>query len=247
MYDLVEVRPAVEALWAKVAGRLRDAGVPLVPTTLHWDGDLYDAHWLHPQLLLSQSCGWPVVDRLAGRVAIVGAFTYRGVSDADARYRSVLVTRAGDTSSLDHPRVAVNSFDSLSGWISLLAAIPRHRISAVVLTGAHVHSAAAVFDGRADLACIDGVTWTLLGRFRPDAVAGLVPIGHGPLIPCLPLVTHPTMGPGVSTLRAALAELSSDVLAIDGFVPVDESHYAPVLALGANYRTSMTERATARS
>jgi ABC-type phosphate/phosphonate transport system substrate-binding protein len=233
MYDLPEIVPAVDAFWSGIARRLTSAGVPDVPTSLRWGGDLYAEHWLHPQLLLSQSCGWPLVDRLDGRVAVVGAFTYAGVSDATGRYRSVLVTRAGDAERpLAGRRVAVNGYDSLSGWVSLGAAVAP--LGPVLLTGAHVHSVAAVADGRADLACIDGVTWHLLGRYRPAATAPLTVVGHGPLIPCLPLVTHPTRGPGVEVLRTALVGSSDVTLGIDGFVPLDAADYDPVRNLATS-------------
>jgi len=232
MYDLPEVVPAVETMWSTIAARLRAAGINDVPATLRWDGDLYDDHWLHGRLFLSQSCGWPLVDRLDGRVAVVGAFTYAGVSDAAARYRSVLVVRADD---VDRPlagrRVAVNGYDSLSGWVSLRAAVDP--VGPVLLTGAHVASVAAVTDGEADLACIDGVTWSLLMRHRPGAVAALAVVGQGPTIPCLPLVTHPTLGPGVAALRTALAGLTDHTLGIDGFVPLDAADFISVRALPA--------------
>jgi ABC-type phosphate/phosphonate transport system substrate-binding protein len=139
----------------------------------------------------------------------------------------VLVTRAGDTERpLGGRAVAVNGYDSLSGWVSLTAAV--QPLGPVVVTGAHVHSVAAVAAGRADLACIDGVTWRLLERCRPAAVATLAVVGHGPLIPCLPLVTHLTLGPGVAALREALSGLTDDTFGIDGFVPLDTGDYRPV-------------------
>jgi ABC-type phosphate/phosphonate transport system substrate-binding protein len=232
MYDLPEVVPAAEALWSRVAARLRDAGVADVPLALRWGGDLYHDHWLHPHLLLSQSCGWPLVDRLDGRVAVVGAFTYAGVSDGAARYRSVLVTRADDADRpLPGRSVAVNGYDSLSGWVSLTAAVAP--VGPVLVTGAHVHSVAAVTAGRADLACVDGVTWRLLQRYRPAAVVTLAVVGHGPLIPCLPLVTHLTLGPGVAALRGALAGVTDETLGVDGFVPLDTDAYRLVRELHA--------------
>ncbi len=228
MYDLEEIRPAVDELWHDLRDRLGDAGVVDAPPELRWDGDLYEDHWLHPQLLLSQSCGWPVVDRLAGRVTVVGAFTYAGVSTIDARYRSVLVVRADDVDApLAGRRVAVNGYDSLSGWVSLRAAV--NPLGPVLITGAHARSVEALEGKRADLACIDGVTWALLQQHRPDAVAGLSVLGHGPEIPCLPLIT--AAAGDVGALRAALAGLRSETLLIDGFRPLDQRHYEPVRRL----------------
>jgi len=235
MYDLVEIRPAVDELWHGLRDRLRDRAVVEAPDELRWSGDLYDDHWLHPQLLLSQSCGWPLVDRLAGRVTVVGAFTYAGVSTADARYRSVLVTRADDTEPpLAGRSVAVNGLDSLSGWVSLRAAV--NPLGPVVVTGAHARSVEAVANGEADLACIDGVTWALLQRHRPVAVAGLAVVGHGPEIPCLPLITAPS-GP-VDDLRAALSEVRNDVLLVDGFHPFSAGDYEPVRRLADGWPAS---------
>jgi ABC-type phosphate/phosphonate transport system substrate-binding protein len=229
MYDLSEVHADTDALWRDIAGRLASADVPAALAREHAD-DLLTHHWRHPALLLSQACGWPVAALLEGEVAVVGAFTYRGVSDAAARYASHLVARTDDT---DRPlrgrAVAVNGTDSLSGWISLVAGVGE--VGPVLVTGAHVESLAAVREGRADLAAIDAVTWALLAQHRPAALHGLAIVGKGPVIPCVPLITHPTLGPGVDVLRAALAEVRSEPLLIDGFVPLDASDYAPVLEL----------------
>lgn len=229
MYDLPELQADTDALWRDIAGRLAVAGVPLALSRDNVD-DLLTHHWRHPALLLSQACGWPVAAVLEGEVAVVGAFTYRGVSDPGARYASQLVVRADD---VDRPlagrAVAVNGTDSLSGWVSLVAAVGE--VGPVLITGAHVESLAAIRDRRADLASIDAVTWALLARHRPAALDGLATMGAGPVIPCVPLITHPTLGPGVDGLRAALAEVRSEPLLIDGFVPLDASDYAPILEL----------------
>jgi ABC-type phosphate/phosphonate transport system substrate-binding protein len=232
MYDLPEVRAATDALWADLASRLRVNGVIDVPDALMRDGtdDLLAAHWRHPQLLLTQSCGWPVAAVLAAEVAVVGAFTYRGVSDGDAHYATHLVVRAGDgQGSLANRPVAVNGRDSLSGWVSLRAAVGD--VGPVLITGSHAESLASVRDGRADLASIDPVTWALLAHYRPAALNGLAIVGHGPRVPCLPLITHRDHGPGVEVLRAALAGVRSEPLLIDGFVPLGAGDYAPVAHL----------------
>jgi hypothetical protein len=76
MYDFAELTEAHERLWAAVAEALAADGVP-APPLLTADAvvGLRDA-WLDPDLFLSQSCGWPLVTELAGRVTVVGAFHY---------------------------------------------------------------------------------------------------------------------------------------------------------------------------
>ena len=91
MYDMSEVRPATDRLWAAIADRL-----PGAPLALAWDGD-YAQQWLDPDLVLGQACGWPIVSTLVDRVRVVGAFRYRGFDDDNpptatrAAYHSVLL------------------------------------------------------------------------------------------------------------------------------------------------------------
>lgn len=229
MYDLPEVRGATDDLWRDIAGRLDVDGVPTELERRHTDDPLTH-HWRHPALLLTQACGWPVAAYLNGEVAIVGTFTYRGISDRDGRYASHLVVRADDTARpLEGRSVAVNAADSLSGWISLAATVGE--LGPVLITGSHVASLAALRAGRAGLASVDAVTWALLARHRPAALTMLAIVGAGPTVPSLPLITHPTLGPGVDVLRDVLATVRSEPLLIDGFVALDDADYAPLLEL----------------
>ena len=89
-----------------------------------------------------------------------------------ADYRTVIVARrAAPLSELAGRVAAVNAADSLSGWVSLLAAFrsagaPWH--GSVITTGAHVRSIDAVREGSADVASIDAVTFALLGDLHPE-------------------------------------------------------------------------------
>ena len=218
MYDLPELRDATDALWRDIAGRLDVDGVPTELGRQHAD-DLLTHHWRHPALLLTQACGWPVAALMNGEVAIVGAFTYRGITDRHARYTCHLVVRADDTERpLQGRAVAVNGTDSLSGWVCLVAAVGE--VGPVLITGAHVESLAEVRAERADLACID---------------------------PSLPLITHPTLGPGVDVLRDVLATMRSEPLLIDGFVALDAADYAPVLSLAVRDLPGSDQRPITRS
>ena len=57
----VSNRDAVTQLWAAVAAQLREQGLANTPQALTWPTDLH-AHWLNPDLLLSQTCGYPLMD-----------------------------------------------------------------------------------------------------------------------------------------------------------------------------------------
>ncbi len=69
--------------------------LPAVPAALERGRDR-DEQWRSPDLLLSQTCGYPLTHALAGRVDLVATPCYgvRGCEGAD--YRSlVVVARAG--------------------------------------------------------------------------------------------------------------------------------------------------------
>ena len=170
---------------------------------------------------------------------------------SSGHYRTVIVAREAAPLPEFACRVAaVNASDSLSGWISLLAAFrsagaPWH--GSVITTGAHVRSIDAVREGSADVASIDAVTFALLGDLHPDSVRGLTAIGRGPLVPCLPLIVHGTATDGeVAAWRAAFAEACNDPatatirrrLRIRGFVAFDDDDYASLIGLSAEKLTA---------
>lgn len=252
MYDFPEVAGAHDAVWRAVAARLGPGAPAALDRTLG-----PPEQWAHPRLLFGQSCGWPLVQELRGRVAVVGTLVHAGVSEPAGRYRSVLVARAGDARDLTGFRggvAAVNDPGSLSGCVSLGAAVaplsPEGRpfFARVTWTGAHVESMAAVARGDADLAAIDGVTWALLGRHRPSAVAGLGVVGHGPSVLSLPLVTR--FAADVPRLRAAVVGALADpgsvdaleALGIAGFCPLDAADYDVLLPLGDLARRALPAR-----
>ncbi len=238
MYPFPELRHDWDALWAAVHRRL-----PGSRATLAWADDVH-ALWTSPDLGLSQACGWPLVTDLAGRVRAIGAFDPRIADASGGRYGTVIVARRAAPLSEFAGRVAaVNASDSLSGWVSLLAAFrsagaPWH--GTVVTTGAHVKSIDAVREGSADVASIDAVTFALLGDLHPESVRGLMVIGRGPLVPCLPLIVHGTATDGeVAAWRAAFADACDDPataairrrLRIRDFVPFDDRDYASLIDL----------------
>jgi ABC-type phosphate/phosphonate transport system substrate-binding protein len=243
MYPFGGWRAATEALWSEVRREMPD-----LPPLAEWPGTPHQ-DWRDPDLVVSMTCGWPLVTSLAGTVRVVGAFGYRTPTWAGDHYRSVIVARSDDTRAWDIDRIAavdtaaVNSTDSLSGWVSLLDV--RHRTTGrrswpgtTVITGSHLASLAAVRTGTADIASIDAVTHAHVRRDRPDLLAGLAVVDVGPLVPCLPLICRIDRDDDwVDSLRAALdiatrrTATAAATLMIDGFSPLDESAYSGLVEL----------------
>lgn len=234
MYPFESLRPAADDLWQAVRSSMPD-----LPPLAAWPGDPH-ADWVDPDLVVSQACGWPLVTWLAGIVRPVGTFRFRTPTWSGDHYRSVVIGREPVSPDADAV-AAVNSLDSLSGWVSLVdwATAPggeRRWPGRTLLTGSHQASVLAVRGGEADVASIDAVTAVHLER--AGLLDGLVVIGAGPLVPCLPLVCRADRDDAwVGRLRAALtgaAERTSPAnaaLMITGFSPLDAQAYAPLAAL----------------
>lgn len=242
MYDLPEIRGAVDALWRAISERL-----PGSPRRLTWDGDLR-AQWTDPALTLGQTCSWPLVTELPHEVRVVGAFRYRGIEDLPGPlYRSVLVARSGRRlEELESGVAVVNGWDSTSGWLSLAhvvgrAGSDRSFFDRVIVSGSHEQSLELVSRGSADLASVDAVTFALVERHRPELVAGLDVVARGPSVPTLPLITA---APDPAPLRAAISAAVSDPgvepvlekLLIESFFAQDRADYAAVGRLGERAR-----------
>ena len=190
-------RPAVAALWELLRQALDAAGLERLPTELTWPQD-YHAHWLEPDLLISQTCGYPLTHALAGQVQLVGCFAYDAPQCEGIYCRSVLVARTKHAhwtlEQFRGLRLAFNAQDSQSGTNALRALVaPLARdgrfFGNTIATGSHSASMATVQEGHADLAAIDCVTYAALQRYTPQASNGLCVVGTTEAYPGLPLVT----------------------------------------------------------
>jgi hypothetical protein len=226
MYDWPEARAETDSFWARVRDGLRARGIA-APEGLSRELSLM-AGWTHPRLVLGQTCGLPLVEVLAGRVAVVGGED-RGLPGCPPGwYRSAVVVRAddprGELADYCGATLAVNAFDSQSGWGSILYHVaPLARggrfFGRIRVTGAHVLSVDRVAAGAADLAAIDLVTWGYCLRHRPAAGRLRVLMLTEPT-PGLPYIAAP--GANVAALRGALAGASA------GFVPFEAGEYRVV-------------------
>jgi ABC-type phosphate/phosphonate transport system substrate-binding protein len=219
MYDLEEVTDATDVFWSGLARALRQEGVHDVPRRLERKGTPED-HWAAPDLLLSQSCGYPLTHAFADRLQVVATPCYDAPGCRGPAYCSLVVVRddlrARALEDLRSVTAVVNSAGSQSGYSALRAlVVPFHRrgrfFGAVKESGSHVASLAMVAEGAADVAAIDCVTHALLVRHRPEAIDGTRVLCRSGSAPGLPYVTAASADEEmVRRLRTALFNALAD-------------------------------------
>ncbi|WP_315762518.1 phosphate/phosphite/phosphonate ABC transporter substrate-binding protein [Sphingomonas sp. Y38-1Y] len=243
MYDHPAQRPANEALWRAIAGKLYARGIDAPAALDHRD---VKAAWRDPGLLLAQCCGYPLVADPDLDLRVVAVPSYAVADCAPGRHRSRVVVRADEpATALAHLRgrkVAVNAPLSNTGANLLRAAVApiaggERFFAGVQLTGSHRASLEAVRTGAADVAAIDAVTYAAIERFEPEAIAGLRQLAVTRSVPALPFVTaRSTPAATVAALREALVAAARDpalaavreALFLGDIVPVGGHRYAAI-------------------
>ncbi|WP_353230448.1 PhnD/SsuA/transferrin family substrate-binding protein [Novosphingobium sp.] len=248
MYDPRWLTGANDALWQALAKRLRDLGLTGVPPALTRDRPI-DVIWTAPDLMLAQTCGYPLTTRLHDQVTLVATPVYNAEGCDGAWHRSALIVRrddpARDLADLAGRRAAINARDSNTGMnllrdrVAPLAQRGRF-FGQVIKTGAHARSLYAVIAGQADIAAIDAVTWALLRDRYPTIDRRIRVLGWTAATPGLPLITSAAQPPAVvAALRTALRRVLADpalaaaraALRLNGIALIDRAAYAVVPAL----------------
>ena len=250
MYDLPEIADKTRAFWRGLAGHLRNAGAMQVPETLTREPEL-PQHWLSDRLLFSQTCGYPYIHFLKDRVSLVATPCYSAPGCQGADYCSVIVVHRDApyrvVANLRNKRAAINNPESQSGANALRALVAPMseggRFFAQVLkSGSHAGSLSMVAAGKADVAAIDCVTFALLARYRPAAVADVRELCRSALTPGLPYVMSRSLGEAtLDRVRRALASAIEDPLLdqtrsdllLEGMRRLPETEYKRILEMEA--------------
>lgn len=237
MYDRAQTAAANDRLWAQVRDGLRARGIA-APDALTRGEAAYWPAWQSPDLVFSQTCGYPYRALLHESVTLVGTPDYGLPGCPPGHYNSVFVVRAKDprqsVTDFSTARFAFNEAMSQSGW-----AAPQTHASALgfafrdlVPTGGHRLSAQAVVDGRADIAAMDALTYRLCQRFDPF-MSELREVGRTQPTPALPYIA--AAGVDAEALFAALAEAIAqmseadrDLLSLRGVVRLQPALYHSV-------------------
>ncbi|SAL22080.1 ABC phosphate/phosphonate transporter, periplasmic ligand binding protein [Caballeronia peredens] len=247
---MYNVTPALADDWRALLERVRTN----LGTWLEARGDTLDfvdpgpdltAFWLRDDVLLSQTCGYPLVHALAGRVRLVAAPDFDVPGCTDAAYHSVIVTgtqaAARSIETCRGLRAAYNGDDSNSGMNLLRHAVaPFARdgrfFASVTETGSHLASLRALVEGRADVAAIDCVTFAFVRTHLPELATGVRIVGTTASAGTLPFIASARVPEDATdTLFHALADASRDDpplarrLRLKGFARRTPADYAPIL------------------
>ena len=213
MYDLPEVAAANDALWSGMARALAREGLDGAPGALTRGVDL-DRLWRSPELLFSQTCGYPLTHAYKDAFRLVATPIYDAPGCDGTDYVSLIVVRVEDParelSDLRGRAAAVTHTASQSGYSALRATVAHlaHQgrfFGKVVESGGHPNSLALVAAGEVDVCATDCVTHALLARHRPEALDGLRVLAHSPAPAC---PTSPAPRPTMSWWRACAPRCS---------------------------------------
>ncbi len=246
MYDFPFIAEANQRLWSAIASYLRAAGID-APAAL--DPTPPGEIWTHPGLLFGQTCGYPFVTALPGRVGLLATPIYSFEGCDGPNYCSFVVvnakSRGRNLAGFEGARAALNGRDSNSGmnlFRALIAPLARGRpfFGEIVVTGAHAASLEAVATGIADIAAIDCVTYGLLSRGRPEVFDDLAVIARTPSAPGLPFVIAADLGRSLAAaVRVALFAALNDpglagareALGLQGAAILGEADYGKIAEL----------------
>lgn len=232
------VREANEVWLTRTLQRLGANRSPLA------DSDLMRL-WSSPSLLLSQTCGYPLMTALRGKVRLIGRPDYHLAHSLGGTHCSLFLARETDPrSELGQFRDShglINSEDSNSGmnlFRHYLAPLQHDGrfFRSVSVTGGHRESMRWLREGRADLAAIDSVTYDYLSRDASPEVAGLRIIGRSAASPTLPYIGAVSLSTTeAENIRQAMNKALEDLpevaatLAIASVLPAEEGDYQVLL------------------
>jgi ABC-type phosphate/phosphonate transport system substrate-binding protein len=194
MYAVRGAQEHADTLWSCLRDSLRRSGIE-APERVSTITPRIDG-WMHPDLILGQTCGLPYITRLWDRTELIGTPDYGVEGCLPGFYHSTLVISAADKrqqlSEFFDGTFALNGKDSQSGYGAMMhAAAPFAKagrfFGRAIHTGSHDASMRLVAKGHADIAAIDSVTWRMSRQF--DSVTeGLRSIGTTEPTPGLPFV-----------------------------------------------------------
>ena len=232
MYMRDETRDACHHLYANFRAAFKRGSQRLTETHKP------EGHWIDPNLLISQTCGLPYRTKFVGSVRLVGSPDHRLDGCPPGYYRSVIVARADDhrdaLAQMEDATFAFNARDSQSGWAAFWTEAQAIGVTVrpQVESGAHIASATAVAEGRADLASLDAVSWSMMQEWD-DWTQDLKVIGQTRPTPALPFITglqwdRTKVAAAMEQAIEELSDADKAVLRLFGLVQLPSATYLAV-------------------
>lgn len=219
MYDLPCVKAATDAWGKGLARALAHEGV--ADTTISLTrGRSVEELWRSPDLLLSQTCGYPLLTEFSADLSLLLTPVYRVPGCDGSAYRSVIVVHEENTveslKDLRGARCVINNAHSQSGMnvlrreVAPLAKDGRF-FSEVIVSGKHPDSIKMIAARGADVAAIDCVTFGLMAVHDPGSVMAVRVLAETRSAPSLPYVTRQDASSDLlQRLRVALHEAAGN-------------------------------------
>lgn len=240
MYDWPEIQGNIDAFWQIAHAALAEGGIK-AGARLARPHDISHP-WTWPDLLISQTCGLPLIAGTCGAAVPFARPLYDVEGCGSGTYRSAIIAREpAPITAFSGARIAANGRDSQSGYNALVDHVQKHVthraafFERVMITGAHRASADAVADGRADLCALDAVAWALYRQVAPIRAARLHVIAWSEACPAPPFITAPAHVELIPQLRSALtraAEQAPSCIALPTeILPASVDDYRPIRAM----------------
>jgi len=244
MYDWPELSKATSEFWECI----RDAFIAAefdAPAQLTGNAEAND-HWLHSNLIFSQTCGYPYAVDLGENVDLLGTPIYDVEGCGKGTYSSAIVVSENSRfQKMDDTRGSVlvfNGESSLSGYRSLSPMVNDITVwfDEQIHSGSHRNSAKMVADGIGDLAAIDAVCWALLKQYAPNVASRLRVLAWTAELPALPYISCKSQSPDefiskTLALRAgvnqAIESGATKPLMIKGLADIDKADYMSLAEL----------------
>jgi ABC-type phosphate/phosphonate transport system substrate-binding protein len=236
MYAVRGTRQHADTLWNCLRDSIRKSGIEAPEHVAQFAPRLEG--WLHPDLILGQTCGLPYITRLCNSVELIGTPDYGVEGCPPGFYHSTLVASSADKrnhlSEFLGGTLAINGMDSQSGYGAIMgASAPFARrgrfFERAIHTGSHEASMQLVAKGVADIAAIDSVTWRMSRQFDPNT-SSLKPIGTTEPTPGLPFIAAAGK-PGAKLFDAvrsgiaSLAEATRQAFGLRDLLPLRKRDY----------------------
>lgn len=173
MYARPELTEAHDQYWRLIRSELAARGIDS-PENLAQEADEFRV-WTAPDLVLSQTCGMPYRLWLHDKVTLIGTPDFGLEGCPPGYYRSALVVRADDArigvQDFAQSVFAYNQTFSQSGYAAPYNHLKPRGVwfENQVQSHGHLMSARAVAEGRADIAALDAVSWSLMQRYEDFA------------------------------------------------------------------------------